>query len=178
MKKEFECVKPTHFAVLLPISHDSHYPFYVFVNSREKLLKLSEVFQRENPQASLIALKKIHSSLLKDVQDYAKNNPKRNHWGSVEYQLFDEQGKKIAVSTWYCPKPEKKAMKGMGYYLEALCLNHLKKLGVTHVKTSHSPSDDRAEQLRKVGLPTDQPVEIDKWLKALGKGIKSQLKNK
>ncbi len=177
-------VKPTHIAVFLrpDLRAPSRYSFHVFAVSKENLQDLSEAFQNANPQSSLIASKKIHASLSKDVEDYAKSS-RSTRWtsvGRVRY-LVESQGGgvKTAVSESYFPKPpEEKKMKGLGYYVEALCVNHLKKLGVTHVKTSRSPSESRTKQLRKVGLPVNELVEINAWLKAVGKGIKLRLKKK
>lgn len=104
-------------------------------------------------------------------------NEKNNVFGFIHYDLnlFPDKARKIAAAANYYPKAflENVEARGLGYFLEAACVAHLKKAGVTHVSTSYGPELPRIRQLKKVGLPIQKPVEINAWLKAMAKGIQT-----
>ncbi len=92
--------------------------------------------------------------------------------------LFEYDGH-TAYSDYYYPKGYKKRMvenaSGLGAYLEAIAVNHLKeRVGAKKVSTTARPTNARLRQLKKGGFDKRPPVSAraSGWLRALGRVIK------
>lgn len=70
----------------------------------------------------------------------------------------------------------KESFAGMPYFVEAVAVSHLKRLGLEQISTSASPSKERIKQLRRVELPINRKTGIDIWLCGLGRGINEAAK--
>jgi len=181
--------EPTRFAVFFSRFFNV-YRFDVRIVSESEVEKLSDSkkFSSSGVEFELIGLKKIHDRFLQDLREYAESvkNFRKPYVdvlpglrvGYVVYNVDEQPGEKTALSILYFPKPEKleQSLPGFGYYIEAICLNHLKKLGVTHVSTTSSPSFSRVAQVSKAKLPVGERVEISDWLKKIGSlGLQQKL---
>jgi hypothetical protein len=87
--------------------------------------------------------------------------------------LYGQQGE-LARSLSYDPKAGmgERTAPGLGYYLEAVALNFLRRRGVRTMETSVAPSKGRRAQLLKAGLPVRQEVDVREWLRGMGRGIR------
>ena len=196
--------KPTHFVVFLfrnPEKPDFyHFDFRIVGNSEVEKLRSTKNFEFYGEKIELVALKKIHNFYLQDLEKYVESVWGRGKTrmvdlvlpgfevGNIDYRVSEDRNKnKIAYSIDYYPKSKiiseksfedvsEKKLPGLGYYLEVICLNHLKKLGVTHVSTTINPSYSRFAQVKKAELPVGETVEISKWLKKIGSlGLRQKL---
>lgn len=69
----------------------------------------------------------------------------------------------------------KKLAKKIPYFIEAVVIHYLKKMGVKSLGTSDMVSIKRESQLSECGLDPYGVTRIDVWLKGLGKGIRKHL---
>jgi hypothetical protein len=79
---------------------------------------------------------------------------------------------KVIFPTLYSRGPGK--LIGLSYFVESMCVNDLKRIGVRQVSTS-DPNKFRRAQLERVSLPINEPVPIREWQRGMGRGIKSGL---
>ncbi len=66
---------------------------------------------------------------------------------------------------------------GLPYLLEAMATADLKKRGIDFVSTSRSPSEERIKQVERAGLKRLERTEINVWLAAMGRGIRSSIRS-
>lgn len=117
----------------------------------------------------------------KELQNELDNSQTIN-LGYIDYAHYKRNDRSVAVSLQYHPKDlmEEKAIikrdknlrkiaPGLASFLEALCVANLKKSeGITHVRTTTSPSISRTRQVIRAGLPRGIEVNVSEWLKGLG----------
>ncbi len=66
---------------------------------------------------------------------------------------------------------------GFAGWLEVHALRHLQLRGARQVMTSHDPSPARIKQLKRVSLPIDYPVGINKWIGSISRGSRNTVKS-
>jgi hypothetical protein len=144
-------------------------------------------FRKPEPNMNLIALKRIpeiwHENLNKFNLSMYGNAIDGNVTllGTIEYKQRQAKDKNIAFTYRYHPlhgflgdsKP-----KGLPYFIEAITTHHLKTTGITHISTSDLANNLRWKQLQRVGLSTETRLEIDEWLRGMGRGIRYHINNK
>jgi len=96
--------------------------------------------------------------------------------GNMGYEILETDKMNIAFTTSYWPRDKlgHGKAKRLSYFLESITTHHLKTQGITHISTSFGPSHLRIAQLKRVGLPIREEVEVDTWLRAMGRGIKNR----
>jgi hypothetical protein len=90
--------------------------------------------------------------------------------GRIEYEIRGTNAQSVA----YKPKGDYNILNGLGFshFLEDLCLDHLENRGITHISTTEALEKPRREQLQRMDLPINQPVEIGIWRRATKRGIR------
>ena len=132
----------------------------------------------ETPKISgsnLVTVRKAPKKFVEALRKHHEKNGKK-----VGAILFEYDGQ-TAYSDYYYPKGSKNRMvenaPGLGAYLEAIAVNHLKKqVGAQEISTAVSPSKSRRAQLRKAGFNGEPPfsAEIGEWLRRTGRIIKGK----
>lgn len=95
--------------------------------------------------------------------------------GSIDYQFerYPEDSMRVAISGLYNPKsdlrfPARGKLGGIGAYLELKALGHLKKMGITHLRTSYQMvSEKREDQLWRRGLEKGKTYTMKEWARRL-----------
>ncbi len=130
-------------------------------------------------QSPLIGVKKAIPAVQKALAPFMPENGSVLHIGGIDYLIHSRHEKQTATSHEYYPKAAleeigKEAMKKshpLGSYLELLTTRDLEKKGVTHVRTTYSPSPARRRQLVRCELPTYSRAPIGKWIAGLGRDV-------
>lgn len=94
------------------------------------------------------------------------------HLGGIQYIAL---GKGRVASFDYYPKEYLRLNtqnSGLGAFLELLAVHHLRKLGITSVETTYSPSDRRLKQLDKAGLKKGEPYSPKDWLRGIANVVR------
>ncbi|MDE1824088.1 MAG: hypothetical protein KGH74_02185 [Candidatus Micrarchaeota archaeon] len=126
----------------------------------------------------LISLKRVPKAWKEDLLRHSKEGKAENRLaiiGGIQYFGIDE----VAMTFSYYPRSKlgKGPAPGLPYFIEAITTHDLKVQGYSHVCTTSGPEPPRVNQLKKVGLPIIVDVEIQEWLKGMGRGIRISLKN-
>ena len=91
--------------------------------------------------------------------------------GNIKYQLCRYGGQLIEKSNDYDPKKTARTVRGLGYYLEWLAVDHLQKLGTKFIMTTHLAELPRHRQLYAVDLKKGTATPIEVWKHGLTLGI-------
>lgn len=98
--------------------------------------------------------------------------------GWIEYRVFGRpRSRQVAMSHMVYPKrglPDNmgRMAPGLGSWLEAWCVSHLKRQGVSRISTSSDPRRFRRAHLVRARLPISVPVRARRWLKGLGRTMR------
>ncbi len=134
--------------------------------------------------AHLVSLKTIPSVWKRDLDRYYsfRRDSYRalSKLGYVVYTFGSSEPdcNKAFVNRYY-PKGnlgENRRAINLPYFLEAITTHHMKMEGFEYISTGPHPSYDRIKQLRRIELPLKKYVEIDIWLKNIGRGIRGYIK--
>lgn len=161
------CINKTRIASGLEIRN-----YFFYLGTKDRLRKMD----------GIVSVKKIPEKFnsLREGNPWAPKgfgiHEQTESIGNIQYRIIvNQEGVINAESYIYYPKRFRPNVKRLGYFLEAIAVNHLRKdFPDILVSTSKTPSQDRIKQLEKVGLKPFVEYETSKWLKSLGKGIKDK----
>jgi len=89
-------------------------------------------------------------------------------------------GADSAINERYYPleSANRKDLRRMPYFIEAIIVNQLRNEGIKLVHSSGVTFDPLRNQLKRVNLRHDRYIEISAWLKAMGRGISEHRKER
>lgn len=149
--------------------------FYCFaagsVRLPEAISSLSPRVAMETPTLFLAGKVRIPAHY-RTVFSKTLDNASKKHV-ELGHIIYKVEGK-MATSAYYDPFDHVDLSGGkLGYLLEWLAVRHLKTHGITRVSTTDTPDVPRIAQLRAVGLPVGEPVEISLWLEGMLRGTRA-----